>query len=134
MAENTEKYFYALGRRKTSTATVRLFETEGKSKINGKDFSSIYKSDVYAIKVSEPFKVLELDPNKFMFTAKTAGGGVVSQLEAIVLGLSRALVKMNESYKKALKDADLLTRDSRMVERKKPGLRKARRAEQYSKR
>ncbi|GAB4284075.1 MAG: 30S ribosomal protein S9 [Candidatus Dojkabacteria bacterium] len=129
-----DKYFYALGRRKTAVATVRLFNKTGTSQVNGKKLSDIYSDNVSKVQIEEPFRVAELEVKDFYFTAKTQGGGKSAQLGAIRLALSRAIVKMDESKKSLLKKAGLLTRDPRMVERKKPGLHKARKAEQYSKR
>ncbi len=132
MAE--QEYYYAVGRRKTSVATVRLFFKKGKSSINGKDIQAIYHLKPEQMKLVEPFKITDIDSENISFTAKTAGGGVMGQLDAIRLGLSRAIIKKFPDMKKTLKDAGFLTRDSRMVERKKAGLRKARKAEQYAKR
>jgi len=129
-----EKYFYAIGRRKTSSVTVRLFNIEGKSKFNDKDFDKLYTSEVHQKKALVPFVQAGLDPKEYMFTAKAVGGGKNSQLEALMLGISRAIIKQLPEKKGDLKKAGLLTRDPRMVERKKAGLRKARKAEQYSKR
>ncbi|MCA9386805.1 30S ribosomal protein S9 [Candidatus Dojkabacteria bacterium] len=129
-----DKYYYSLGRRKTSTATVRLFEGAGKSEVNKKSFEEVYPSKVDQTRVLEPFVVAELDPKKFYFTIVAQGGGVSGQLDAIRLGLSRSIVKMDPDKKSALKKAGLMTRDPRMVERKKTGLRKARKREQFSKR
>ncbi len=129
-----EKYTYTIGRRKTSVATVRLFDKPGKNTINGKPVEVIYTSKSEAGKLIEPFMVAELENDKYSFTAVCKGGGRISQLEAVCLGLSRAIAKKYPEKKKALKLKSLLTRDPRMVERKKPGLHKARKAEQYSKR
>jgi len=129
-----DKYHYTLGRRKTSRATVRLFEGKGTSMVNDKEFDKIYSNPIYKERIMVPFKKAELDPKKFYFTVKTSGGGYSSQIDAIILGIARAIVKMDEDKKPLLKAAGLLTRDPRMVERKKPGLKKARKAEQYSKR
>ena len=132
MAEN--KYTYKIGRRKTSTATVRLFEGAGESMINDKKFTAVYPREIDQKMLLRPFDVAELKSKDFHFTVKSSGGGVVSQREAIVLALSRAIdAKFPETHK-LLKQEGLLTRDSRMVERKKTGLRKARKSEQYSKR
>ncbi len=127
-------FVYTIGRRKTSVATIRLFGTAGKSTVNEKPLEQVFGSSVEKVKLSMPFDVAELDLRDFMYSAKVNGGGHNSQLEAIVLGLARAIVKKYPEKKKQLKVAGLLTRDPRMVERKKPGLRKARKAEQYSKR
>lgn len=132
MAES--EYYYALGRRKTSVATVRLFLKKGKNIINGKALSEIYPLKPEQLQIEEPFRIAELDTDGVSYTVVTKGGGVQSQLGAIKLGIARAIIKRFPEKKKALKDAGLLVRDSRMVERKKAGLRKARKAEQYSKR
>lgn len=129
-----KEYIYTIGRRKTSVATLRLYEKEGKSTVNDKLFTEVYLHKEDQTKLYKPFKVANLDSKNYMFTVKVVGGGIVSQLEAIRLALSRAIAKQYPDLKKSLKVEGLLTRDSRMVERKKPGLRKARRAEQYSKR
>lgn len=128
------EYYYALGRRKTSVATVRLFLKKGKSTINGKSVEEVYPLRPEQSLIEEPFRVSELETEGVSYTIVTRGGGVQSQLGAIRLGISRAIIKRFPEKKKALKDAGLLVRDSRMVERKKAGLRKARKAEQYSKR
>lgn len=128
------EYSYALGRRKTSVVTVRLFNESGKNLFNDKEFEQIYTSKSDKAIILAPFLATDLNPMEFYFTAKSAGGGRYSQLEALGLAISRAIIKKYPEKKKALKDQLLLTRDSRMVERKKPGLRKARKAEQYSKR
>jgi small subunit ribosomal protein S9 len=128
------EYTYSLGRRKTSVATLRLYSKPGKTILNEKEVSAIYP-DVHAQKLlTEPLTLAELDPKDFYFTAKIVGGGKFSQIDAVRLALARAIIKLYPDKKKAMKDQGLLTRDPRMVERKKPGLRKARRAEQYSKR
>lgn len=132
MAES--EYYYALGRRKTSVATVRLFLKKGKNIINGKALVDVYPLKPEQLQIEEPFRIAELDTDGVSYTVVTKGGGVQSQLGAIKLGIARAIIKRFPEKKKALKDAGLLVRDSRMVERKKAGLRKARKAEQYSKR
>lgn len=135
MADNKkEKYFYALGRRKTSTATVRLFETEGESILNGKKLRTVYPDKTSEVRLNRLFETAGLDPKNFMMTIVTVGGGVSSQFEAMLLGLARAIVKMDETKKPLLKKEGYMTRDPRMVERKKPGKRKARKSEQFSKR
>lgn len=127
-------YVYTLGRRKTSVATVRLYSTVGKSTVNERPLENYFPTKVEMVKLKRVFEVAELEPKDFMFTVKTAGGGYNSQLEALILGLARAIVKKFPEKKKQLKVAGLLTRDARAVERKKPGLHKARKSEQYSKR
>lgn len=129
-----DKYTYTLGRRKTSVATIRLYENAGKNTINEKPVEELYKAKAEQVKLLQPFKVAELESKDFSFSAKVKGGGHMSQLEAIILGLARAIVKKYPERKKLLKNYGLTTRDPRMVERKKTGLKKARKAEQYSKR
>ena len=128
-------FFYAIGRRKTASATVRLYVGTNPSEING---NSIIKGDkklstYYYNLVNSPLTTTGKDSGLF-FTAKVVGGGFNAQFEAIRLGVARALIKFDPSLKKQLRVAGFLTRDSREVERKKVGLRKARKAPQYSKR
>lgn len=128
-----EKYFYAYGRRKTSVATVRLFSGSGESKINEIELKQYFplendrKIALFPLEVTEKIK-------DFHFTSKVKGGGKKSQREAISHALARALVVFDEDLKPTLKKLSLMTRDDRMVERKKTGLVKARKAPQYSKR
>lgn len=132
MAE--KKYTYTIGRRKTATATLRLFEEKGSSVVNEKSLEEYFPKGNYVHKISDVFRAGELKPENFYFTVKVIGGGVNAQAEAIRHALARAVVKAFPETKLPIKKAGLLTRDPRMVERKKAGLRKARRAEQYSKR
>ena len=129
-----KKYIYTIGRRKTASATVRLYQTKGDNKINEKPWQEVYNDKTFQKQLLEPFYILGLKPDDYMFTAKVMGGGVTSRLGAVRLGLARGLVKLFPEKRTELKVAGLLTRDSREKERKKPGLRKARKAEQYSKR
>lgn len=133
-AKKLPKYHYALGRRKTAVATVRLFESAGESMVNDKQANEAFPGEYNQHLLTEPFKVADLDPKKFHVTVKVKGSGKSAQLGAVRHALARALVKMDENLKKPLKKAGLMTRDPRMVERKKPGLHKARKAEQFSKR
>lgn len=126
-SKKENKYWYALGRRKTAVAKVKLTKGTGKVKINGKDINE--PSRVYM----EPLKVVGQDKNVDV-EATTFGGGIIAQLEAIRLGIARALDKFDENLHTTLKKENLLTRDQRMKERKKPGLRGARRAPQWAKR
>lgn len=128
------KYYYSLGRRKTASATVRIFAEAGQSTINDKPVEELYPHDYEVEKLLKPFVIAELDPKKYYYTAKVRGSGKKGQLEAIQHAIARAIVVMDSTLKSPLKKEGLLTRDPRMVERKKPGLRKARRAEQFSKR
>lgn len=123
----------AVGRRKTSVARVFIKKGKGKITINGKDYKEYFTVPMLQNEVTEPFGVIEVGSN-YDVTVNAQGGGIKGQSEATKLGIARALVKINEEYKPALKAKGLLTRDSRAVERKKPGLRKARRASQFSKR
>lgn len=130
-----KKYFYAIGRRKTSHVTVRLYEGAGENYVNEKKLNEYFSGGELTQKTFEKlFETANLKYKNFHFTIKAKGGGVSSQMDAILLGLARALVKFNPELKKPLKDAGYLTRDPRMVERKKTGLKKARKAEQYTKR
>lgn len=138
--ENKEKtkgkYFYATGRRKSSVAKVRVYD-QAKEKgimINDKDCREYFmKNDVLVEKVNSPLKLLNFE-GKFLISVKVLGGGSNGQAEAVRLGIARALLSMNGDLKKELRANDYLTRDPRQVERKKPGLKKARRAPQWKKR
>lgn len=132
MKNEPTKYIFAVGRRKTASATIRLYHGSGENTLNDKKLEEVYSNDLVK-QMSEPLEVTE-NSGKFYFTLKTRGGGKMGQVDAIRLALSRALVKVDESFKPALKKKGFLTRDDRMVERKKAGLRKARKAPQYSKR
>ncbi len=127
------KYKYAVGRRKTATATIRLFEGKGESMVNEKKMEVRFPLVSQQKRLLTPFDITGT-VGKFYFTGKASGGGTQGQIEALMLAISRALVMYDEDFKTVLKKEKLLTRDSRMVERKKPGLRKARKAPQYSKR
>lgn len=120
-----DKYIYSRGRRKTSSAYVKLKPGTGKIVVNGKDFESGYFSDIFEL-------VGQMD--KYSVEANVKGGGVNSQIGAIRLAIARCLVKSSDTYKLTIKKNGLLTRDSREKERKKPGLKRARRAPQWSKR
>lgn len=132
--EKSEKYHYSLGRRKTASATVRLFESKGENIINGKKLAEFTNSEMEQTDLVEPFIIADLDPSKYHFTVKVNGGGHNGQIGAIRLAISRALIKMNPELRKSLKPKGLLTRDPRMKERKHTGRRKARKSEQFSKR
>jgi small subunit ribosomal protein S9 len=127
------KYFYAVGRRKSAVAQVRLFLETGASFINGKAFDSyVTRSDLFSTLLA-PAKLSSMQ-DKIRFEAKVEGGGESAQAEAIRHGLARALVLTSADLKPILRGAGFLTRDARKVERKKPGLHKARKASQWSKR
>ncbi|MEO9806630.1 MAG: 30S ribosomal protein S9 [Reichenbachiella sp.] len=122
-----------IGRRKTSVA--RLFMTPGKGevKINNRELKEYFPFEIYQTIVKQPLVLVEEDGN-FDFKVNVGGGGYKGQAEAIRLAISRALVEVNPEHRPALKKEGFMTRDPRMVERKKPGRRKARRAFQFSKR
>ncbi|NCF75474.1 MAG: 30S ribosomal protein S9 [Xanthomonadaceae bacterium] len=135
--KDNKKYTYATGRRKSAIAKVRIYdEKAGKSEIiiNNKDCKSYFSNNnILLEKIYSPLKLLHFE-DKFYVSVKVFGGGPNGQAEAIRLGISRVLLKMNEDFKKELKAYNYLTRDPRKVERKKPGLKKARRAPQWKKR
>lgn len=123
----------AIGRRKSSVARVYLSEGTGKITINKKDITVYFPSAILQFVVKQPLQLLEAE-GKYDIKANLDGGGFTGQSQALRLAIARALVKINTEDKKALKDAGFLTRDSRAVERKKPGQPKARRRFQFSKR
>jgi small subunit ribosomal protein S9 len=128
-------YFYGLGRRKRSTARVRLTGKKGAISINDKPLNDYFATSKYLhYELLKPFNTLELDPENYTVSVKVSGGGHASQVDAIRLGISKALVELNEDFKGTLKKAGLLGRDPREKERKKFGLRGARKKQQYSKR
>ena len=128
------KYFYGLGRRKCAIARVKLFP-KGASKflVNQRDYSQYFPQAVWRENLELPFRALGLK-EKFDLEIKILGGGLRSQSEACRLAISRCLVKLNPENKKILRAAGFMTRDPRVKERKKPGLKRARRAPQWSKR
>lgn len=123
----------AIGRRKASVARVFISKGKGKITVNGKDLKDYFSVDFLQNKVIEPLVATE-NTKSFDFTVNVTGGGIKGQAEAIQLGISRALLLVNEEFRIALKPLRMLTRDARVVERKKPGFRKARKKEQFSKR
>lgn len=123
----------ATGRRKTSTANVQLFSGSGKITINGLAALEYLKRETLVMLVERPLQVTET-MGSYDVVARAKGGGLSGQAGAIRLGISRSLVSVNESLRKSLRDAELLTRDPRAVERKKPGQPGARRRFQFSKR
>ena len=124
---------HGVGRRKTSVARVYLRYGNGKVTINGKDVAAYFVDAINAAKVVQPFAVTETE-GRYDVVITVAGGGICSQAEACRHGLARALVAYDEAYRKALRQAGYMTRDPRMVERKKYGQRGARRRFQFSKR
>ncbi|MBS1570770.1 MAG: 30S ribosomal protein S9 [Bacteroidetes bacterium] len=124
---------HKIGRRKTSVARVYVKPGTGNIKINGKDAKTYFSTDVLVYKVNQPFALTETVA-QYDVTVNVFGGGITGQAEAIRLGISRAMCEINAEYRLVLKPAGLLTRDARMVERKKPGQKKARKRFQFSKR
>ena len=123
----------AISRRKSAVARVYLCEGNGKIIINKKELTEFFPSAILQYVVKQPLMLVEAD-GKYDIKANLDGGGFTGQSQALRLAIARALVKVNAEDKKVLKDAGFLTRDSRAVERKKPGQPKARRRFQFSKR
>ena len=129
----TDTHFYGTGRRKTSTARVFLRPGNGAIKVNNRDLDVFFGRKTAQMIVRQPLELMNLT-DKFDVTVSVTGGGTTGQAGAIRHGLTRALMQYDESLRSPLRKAGFVTRDAREVERKKVGLRKARRATQYSKR
>ena len=129
----TKPYFYGTGRRKHSVARVRVYNGTGKVTINGRDINDYFGLETLKLLVNSPL-VLTENEGKFDVVVNVVGGGCAGQAGAIRRGLSRALLQFNPELRPVLKKAGFLTRDPRMKERKKYGLKAARRAPQFSKR
>jgi len=130
------KYFYGLGKRKTAVAQVRIYPASSSNIeiiVNGKEIEKYLTIARHQDLAKSPFAVAGKEGG-FSVSAKIFGGGISSQAEALRLGISRALIKFDESLRRVLKSSGFLTRDSRIVERKKPGKKKARRSPQWAKR
>ena len=132
---NRGEYYYGMGRRKTAVARVRVFPNgDGSVTVNGKDAQAYFgQRDALLATIAAPFRVLDLG-NAYNMSIRVVGGGTSGQAGAIRHGLARALVRVNPEWKPALRKAGFLTRDPRMKERKKYGLKRARKAPQYTKR
>ena len=124
---------YATGRRKTSIAKIWLKKGNGNISINGKDYKDYFKRANHKMQLLRPFEILNVSAS-YDVKCNVKGGGLSGQVGALVHGISKALVQLNSELKSALKKEKLTTRDSRSVERKKPGRAKARRSYQFSKR
>ncbi len=136
-AKTTAKghYYYALGRRKSATARIRLMNGKGSIVVNNKPAGEYFaESKMLLSELQKPFAALELSADKFDITVVVSGGGHAGQIDAIRLGIAKALVEKDENYKSTLRRAELLGRDSRERERKKFGLKGARKQRQFTKR
>ena len=133
-AETQQEYYYGTGKRKTAIAKVRLYlDDGGQIIVNGKTMEEFFNWNPWQLEIKEPFRVTD-NVNRFRVNARVLGGGVHAQAQAIRHGIARALVVYDESLKPALRQAGFITRDSRIKESKKYGLKRARRAPQYTKR
>lgn len=128
-------YLYAIGKRKTAAARIRLYpkDSRGLIMVNDKDYKVYFPYFEYQNEIEQPLKKAGL-LGKYFISVKVIGGGLRGQSQAIRHGLARVLLKINETYRKALRSEGWLTRDPRKKERKKPGLKRARRAPQWQKR
>ena len=133
MTQEQQHYYYATGRRKTAVARVRLYMDTGPIIVNGRPMEEFFPWDTWQRSVTEPFQVTNT-AGQFRVVAKLNGGGVRGQADALRHGISRALEVFDPSLRQPLKKAGLLTRDAREKERKKYGLKRARKAPQYTKR
>ena len=133
MYTSAKPYFYGTGRRKKSVARVRVYPGTGLFTINGKTADEYFGLETLKLIINQPFSVLDV-VGKYDVVVNVRGGGISGQAGAIRHGIARAMVAADEANKPALKKAGLLTRDPRMKERKKYGLKAARRAPQFSKR
>ena len=124
---------HKIGRRKTAVARIYMSEGEGKVTVNGKEMDAYFTTDPLRYKVKQPFMLTD-NIDKFDVSVNVFGGGITGQAEAIRLAISRALVELDAENRAALKPEGLMTRDPRMVERKKFGQKKARKKFQFSKR
>lgn len=124
----------AIGRRKSSVARVYLTKGDGKILINGKDYKAYFPQTHVQSNITQPFSAAAIENGIYDLNVNVKGGGFKGQSEAVRMGISRALTKLNEDFRKPLKDQKLLTRDAREVERKKYGKPKARKSFQFSKR
>ncbi|MDK1018943.1 MAG: 30S ribosomal protein S9 [Actinomycetota bacterium] len=129
----TKPLVQATGRRKTSVARVRLYNGTGEYKLNGRSLDNYFTDPELRRRAHEAFKVVDLE-GRYDINATLHGGGTTGQSDALRLGIARALIVVDPELRPALKSAGMLTRDSRKVERKKYGLRKARKAPQFTKR
>jgi len=128
------QYFEGVGRRKESSARVRIMSGSGKFTVNDKDAANFFTRAGDIENILRPFAAIGQEQATYDITVIVNGGGVTGQTSAVLLGLTRALVKLNGEWNSAMRKAGLLTRDARVKERKKPGLKRARKAPTYTKR
>lgn len=133
MAQQEKQYFYGTGKRKTSIARVYLRLGAGEVSVNNRSLDNYFGNQNHRIVVNQPLALVNLE-NRFDIKVFVRGGGTSGQAEAVRYGITRALLEYNDTLKPALRAAGFVTRDARKVERKKAGLRKARKTPQYSKR
>jgi small subunit ribosomal protein S9 len=127
-------YYEGIGRRKESTARVRLTKGSGQFIVNGKHLDEYFTRPVDLVKINAPFVTANEDREQYDISVVVKGGGVTGQAEAVQLGAARALLGMNPDLRTVMRKAGYLTRDPRIKERKKPGLKRARKAPTYTKR
>jgi small subunit ribosomal protein S9 len=133
-AQSSDRYFYGVGRRKSSVARVRLFPGQGNIVVNNRSLQDYFGArGIYQTIISEPLRLMNL-VDRFDMQIRVTGGGLSGQAEAIRHAIARALTEFDSELRPALKQAGLLTRDARVKERKKVGLKRARKAPQYTKR
>lgn len=132
MPADPARYYYGTGRRKTAVARVRLFAGEGAIVVNGRPLDQYLPVPLHRLQALEPIRLIE--GREFYATIKVNGGGIAGQAGAIRQGLARALIVFDPELRGLLKKAGMLTRDARAKERKKPGLKRARKAPQFTKR
>lgn len=133
MTANAPRYYYGLGRRKCAIARVRLYPGDGSVVVNGRQANEYFGREKLTNAVTGPLRAVAA-MGRFSVVAKVLGGGVSGQADAVSLGIARALLVLDEANRAPLRAERLLTRDARVKERKKPGLKRARRAPQYTKR
>jgi len=128
------RYYEGVGRRKQSSARVRIITGSGGFTVNGKEIKAYFTRMGDSVEITNAFQIVDQPIEKFDVSVLVQGGGVTGQRDAVKLGLARALVEMDEEFRPALRHSGYLTRDPRVKERKKPGLKRARKAPTYTKR
>ncbi len=131
---DNNRYYEGVGRRKQSTARVRIMSGSGQFTVNGKEIKAFFTRLGDASEITDAFEIADQSQTTYDVTVLVSGGGVTGQRDAVKLGLARALVEMDEELRSPLRHSGYLTRDPRVKERKKPGLKRARKAPTYTKR